>query len=55
MYSPAEVCTINTTNSQIHINITRKDSVISLLNCYSDKNFEVITKLIVPDKQTVMI
>ena len=31
-YSPAEISTINTANSQIYINIPREDSVISLLN-----------------------
>ena len=38
------VSTINTPNSQIHINIPRKDSVIPLLNSYLDLNFEVIKK-----------
>ena len=43
-YSPAETSTINTTNSQIYINIPREDSVISLLNSYLDLSFEVIKK-----------
>ena len=43
-YSPAETSTINTPNTQIHINIPREDSVISLLNSYLDLNFEVIKK-----------
>ena len=43
-YSPAETSTINTPNSQIYINIPREDSVIRLLNCYLDLNFEVIKK-----------
>ena len=43
-YSPAETSTINTPNSQIYINIPRKDSVISLLNSYLDLSFEVIKK-----------
>ena len=43
-YSPAETSTTNTPNSQIYINIPREDSVISLLNCYLDLNFEVIKK-----------
>ena len=43
-YSLAETSTINTVNSQIYINITREDSVISLLNGYLDLNFEVIKK-----------
>ena len=54
-YSPAETSTINTPNSQIYINIPRKDSVISLLNSYLDLNFEVVKKLIILDMQTVMI
>ena len=43
-YSPAETSTINTPNSQIHINIPREDSVISLLNSYLDLSLEVIKK-----------
>ena len=35
---------MNTPNSRNYINIPRKDSVISLLNCYLDLNFEVIKK-----------
>ena len=42
--SPAETSTINTPNSQIYINIPREDSVISLLNIYTNLNFEVIKK-----------
>ena len=41
-YSPSEMFTINTANSQIYINITREDSVISLLNSYLDLNFDVV-------------
>ena len=41
-YSPAEISTINTANSQIYINIPREDSVISLLNSYIELNFDVI-------------
>ena len=41
-YSPAEISTINTANSQIHINIPREDSVISLLNSYLEINFDVL-------------
>ena len=44
-YSPAETSTKSTPNSQIYINIPRKDSVISLLNSYLDLKFEVIKKL----------
>ena len=43
-YSPAELLTINTPNSQIYINITREDSVTFLLNSYLDISFEVIKK-----------
>ena len=41
-YSPAEISTINTANSQIYINIPRQDSVISLLNSYLELNFDVL-------------
>ena len=43
-YSPAETSAINTPNSQIYINISREDSVISLLNSYLDLKFEVVKK-----------
>ena len=41
-YSPAEILTIDTANSQIYINIPREDSVISLLNSYVELNFHVL-------------
>ena len=41
-YSPSKITTINTPNSQININITREDSVISLLNSYFELNFYVL-------------
>ena len=41
-YSPSEISTINTANSQIYINIPREDSVISLLNSYLNLNFDVV-------------
>ena len=41
-YSPSEISTINTANSQIYINIPREDSLISLLNSYLDINFDVV-------------
>ena len=41
-YSPAEISTINTANSQIYINIPREHSVISLLNSYLGLNFDVL-------------
>ena len=41
-YSPSEISTINTPNSQIYINIPREDSVISLLNSYLEINFDVL-------------
>ena len=41
-YSPAEISTINTANSQIYINLPREDSVISLLNSYLELNFDVL-------------
>ena len=43
-YSPAETSTINTSNSQIYINIPREDSVISLLISYLDLSFEDIKR-----------
>ena len=41
-YSPSEISTINTPNSQVYINIPREDSVISLLNSYLDLKFDVL-------------
>ena len=41
-YSPAEISTINTANSQIYIYIPREDSVISLLNSYLEINVDVL-------------
>ena len=41
-YSPSEISTINTVNSQVYINIPREDSVISLLNSYLELNFDVL-------------
>ena len=41
-YSPSEISTLNTTNSQVYINIPREDSVISLLNSYLELNFDVL-------------
>ena len=41
-YSPAEISTINTADSQIYNNIPREDSVISLLNSYLELNFDVL-------------
>ena len=41
-YSPSEMSTINTPNSQVYVNIPREDSVISLLNSYLELNFDVI-------------
>ena len=41
-YSPFEISTINTANSQVYINIPREDSVISLLNSYLELNFDVL-------------
>ena len=42
-YSPSEISTINTANSQIYINIPREDSVISHLNSYLELNFDVVS------------
>ena len=41
-YSPSEINTINTANSQVYINIPREDGVISLLNSYLELNFDVL-------------
>ena len=41
-FSPAEISTINTVNSQKYIEITRENSVISLLFSYLDLNFDVL-------------
>ena len=41
-YSPAEISTINTANSQVYIKRPREDSVISLLNSYLELNFDVL-------------
>ena len=41
-YSPSEISTINTANSQIYINIPREGSLISLLNSYIDLNSDVV-------------
>ena len=41
-YSPSEINTVNTTNSQVYINIPREDSVISLLNSYLELDFDVL-------------
>ena len=41
-YSPAEISTINTANSQIYVNIPKEDSVISLLISYIELNFDVL-------------
>ena len=41
-YSPAEISTINTANSQIYINIPRESSIISLLKSYLELNFDVL-------------
>ena len=41
-YSPSEISTMNTANSQIYINIPGADAVISLLNSYLDLNFDVL-------------
>ena len=41
-YSPSEISTINTTISQVYINIPREDSVISLLKSYIELDFDVL-------------
>ena len=41
-YSPSELSTINTPNSQVYINIPKEDSVIPLLNSYLELKFDVL-------------
>ena len=41
-YSQSEISTINTTNSQVYINVPREDCVISLLNSYLELDFDVL-------------
>ena len=41
-YSPSEISTINTANSQRYINMPRENSLISLLKSYLDLNFDVL-------------
>ena len=41
-YTPSEISTINTANSQVYISIPREDSVILLLNSYLELNFDVL-------------
>ena len=43
-YSPGEVSTINTPNSQTNFNIPKMGSVVSLLNSFFEINFEVFKK-----------
>ena len=54
-FSPSEISTINTPNSQIYINIPREDSVISLLNSYLELNFDVLLLLLVTNTQMLMM
>ena len=42
MYCPSEIRTTSTSNSQIYIDMPRKDSVIIFLNRYSELNFDVL-------------
>ena len=41
-YSPSEISTIITANSQVYNNKPRGDSVISLLNSYLELNFDIL-------------
>ena len=41
-FSPSEITTINTANSQKHMNIPRGDSDVFLLKCFLDKNFDAV-------------
>ena len=45
-FSPSEISTINTANSQIYINIPREYSQISFLKSYLDLNFDVLNAAI---------
>ena len=54
-YSPAEISTTNTANSQININIPREDSAISLLKSYIEKKLMYYRLVPVTDTQMLMI
>ena len=54
-FSLLEISTLNTSISQIYIDIPRKDSVISLLNSYLDLNFDAVNAESMTDKQIIMI
>ena len=41
-YSPSEISTKNTANSQIYVNIPREDSLISSVQSYLDLNFDIL-------------
>ena len=41
-FSPSDISTMNTPNSQVYIKIPREDSVISFLNSYFDLIFDVL-------------
>ena len=41
-YSPSEISTKSTANSQVYINIPREAYAISLLNSYLDISFDVL-------------
>ena len=47
-YSPSEISTINTANSQVHINIPREDRAF-FLNSYLELDFDVLRLIIVTD------
>ena len=54
-YSPAEISTIKTPNSEVYINMPREDSLSSLLNSYRDSYFVVVKMMITADMEKVMI
>ena len=54
-FSPAEISTLNTANSQMYINIPRKDSVIFLLNSCLDLILSLLKKLTIAYMQSLMI
>ena len=41
-YSPSEIDTINTANSEVYVNIPREGSVIFLCSSYVDLKFDVV-------------
>ena len=54
-YSPAEVSTLKTANSQVYVNIPRKYSPNLLIDSYLISTLKQSKPLIILDMQTIMI